>query len=266
MNSKDIDMNLDLSATWVPIDSIEPNEWNPNQQTDFMYGKTIISILEKGFVDSVKVREVGEGKYELVDGEHRWKAAGELSPLAKKKGKGFVIPWTVTNGEGEDEVIEYPVRKELAEGKMPVVSYGAMSDGTARELTLILNGTRGEPDTLKLAEVIKELDGLVGTAERVRVLPFTEEEQSSMMDLLEFDWAQFGSKGEGDDEDDEPKEEWVNLLFTVPPDALSAITDEIKRIGKILEINPRLPKEIREGLILEKICVNSSLTPIESFE
>ena len=97
----------------------------------------------------------------------------------------------------------------------------------------------------------KELDALYDSVE----IGYSEIEIGDILEGI----MSFQGKGES-------KEEWINLLFTVPKSAVSAITDELKRIGKILEINPRLPKEMKEGLILEKICVNSALTPTESLE
>lgn len=258
-------LNTDLETTWVLIDSLEPNPWNPNEQTEFIYEKTKESILQRGFKDTIKVRQLDNGKLQIVDGEHRWKVAQDLAPLIKLRGKRYfiVMPPDPDIEDGEERL--YPANKKWADGLVPVTNYGEMSEAIARELTIILNNTRGEPDTLKLAEVIKELDELVGSDERESLLPFTADEQQSMMDLLDFDWKQFQSSADPDP-DPEPQEEWEPYLFSIPPDAKGAIDDEIKRIGKILKVNPRLPKEMRWGLILEKICILSAQTPTESLE
>src|SRR5438045_6741 len=68
-------------AIVVPVDAIEPNPWNPNAMDKAMFEKELASIRKYGFVDPLTVREVdfiGHRHYEIIDGEHRWKAAKQL--------------------------------------------------------------------------------------------------------------------------------------------------------------------------------------------
>jgi ParB/RepB/Spo0J family partition protein len=63
------------SIIQLPLDWLTPNPWNPNQMDDEQYGKALNSIREFGFVDPVTVRELGNDTYQIIDGEHRWRAA-----------------------------------------------------------------------------------------------------------------------------------------------------------------------------------------------
>src|SRR6478752_5191608 len=99
----------DPEFSWVDIDLIEPNPWNPNVMDPDMYGKAIESIHEFGFVDPVTVRRIvgsssfnvakaskGEEawldvvRYQIIDGEHRWKAGKDHGACVKApKGGGW---------------------------------------------------------------------------------------------------------------------------------------------------------------------------------
>ena len=64
-----------LSIKYVPIDSIKPNEYNPNRQSDHDFELLLRSMREDGFTQPVLCQK--ETK-EIVDGEHRWRAARDL--------------------------------------------------------------------------------------------------------------------------------------------------------------------------------------------
>lgn len=64
-----------LTVEYVPIDSIKPNAYNPNRQTDQDFSLLIRSMKEDGFTQPVVVQRETR---EIVDGEHRWRAARHL--------------------------------------------------------------------------------------------------------------------------------------------------------------------------------------------
>lgn len=135
----------------VPIDQLRPNPWNPNKQSEFIFERERASIKEFGFVDPVTVRRIpGVEGYEIVDGEHRWRAARE---------EGYT---TIT-----------------------LVDLGEIPDSTAKRLTVVLNETRGEPDTNLMADLIKSLS--VESVDLLAVLPFTDQELKRYLDIAHFD-------------------------------------------------------------------------------
>ena len=134
----------------VDIKLLEPNSWNPNKQDDMMFEKEIASIKEYGMVTFPLVREIA-GVYEIIDGEHRWRAAKKL---------GFTI--------------------------MKVESLGEIDDKTAKTLTLLLNNIRGKDDVLKRAEILKQLlDG------QLALFPMSRDEIAEELKLLDFDFEKF---------------------------------------------------------------------------
>jgi len=251
-------MSLELEVEWVDIDSVEPNTWNPNVQSEFIYQKTRESLLEFGWVDPATIRERDDGSYEIIDGEHRWKIGRELAPLIKRRGNGYFI--TIKDDTGEEK--EYRVNKEWGQGKMPVINLGKIDDDTAKELTVILNNTRGEPDVLKLADLIGALDTAIGRPDLERLMPYPAEELASLIELINYEF----NPQAPEPEPDAPKTKWERMLFLIPEDALPIIESELDRIGDLLQLDPSLNEETKRGLILEKICVLSAQTPTESLE
>lgn len=63
----------------IPVDAIVPNPKQPRQVFDEeSLDELKISIEEVGFLQPIVVRELAGGKYELVMGERRWRAAQAL--------------------------------------------------------------------------------------------------------------------------------------------------------------------------------------------
>lgn len=73
----------------IPISQIKPSTYNANVQTPSTFNALVDEIREHGWVGEIQVRPLrddekeGEYLYELVGGEHRWKAAQilEMSEL-----------------------------------------------------------------------------------------------------------------------------------------------------------------------------------------
>jgi ParB/RepB/Spo0J family partition protein len=58
----------------VALESIEPNEWNPNEMTEAEFSMLVDNITRLGFADPLLVVEDGN-RYRIIDGEHRYRAA-----------------------------------------------------------------------------------------------------------------------------------------------------------------------------------------------
>ena len=64
-----------LSIEYVPIDSIYPNDYNPNRQSEHDFELLCRSMMEDGFTQPIIVIKSNR---EIVDGEHRWRAASTI--------------------------------------------------------------------------------------------------------------------------------------------------------------------------------------------
>lgn len=154
-----------LKLMAVPTEAVEPNPWNPNKQTDEVFQREKLSIQNNGMVDPITVREIerdGDTVYQLIDGEHRWKACGELgiSPI-------------------------------------PAVNLGAIDDARAMKLTLLFNDLKGDPEPAKLARVMAELNKANSVEDLALELPYYPAEIDALVKSATFDFeAVFGDKDE----------------------------------------------------------------------
>jgi ParB family chromosome partitioning protein len=67
----------------LPVDSIQPNAKQPRHVFDEEALEELkTSIQEVGFLQPIVVRDVGDGRYELVMGERRWRAAQAVGKVS----------------------------------------------------------------------------------------------------------------------------------------------------------------------------------------
>ena len=62
----------------VPVDSLHPNESNPNEQDDRTFNALCEAIQEEGFLDPIAAVQREDGEWDITGGEHRWRAAKVL--------------------------------------------------------------------------------------------------------------------------------------------------------------------------------------------
>ena len=128
---------------WVNRTSVKPNSYNPNEMDDRQYQQTKAALKKYGWVLPIVTRPDGT----IIDGEHRWRAAGELGMT-----------------------------------KVPVIVFRG-SEADCRDLTLRLNYGRGTPQFDKLADNVK---WFVEQAKRTEEdllaeLPFSETEIEDLL-------------------------------------------------------------------------------------
>lgn len=109
------------------IAHIEPNPWNPNAMDEREFNLAVQFIREQGFIGSIVVRPKPKAKdrYQILDGEHRWRAAQECGLTE--------IPAVVLE----------------------------VDDAAARVITYNMNQIRGTNDPRKTAQFFAELRDLL---------------------------------------------------------------------------------------------------------
>jgi len=63
---------------YLPIDLLVPNDWNPNQESEATFLRLVEEIKDVGFIDPCEVVPLDDGRYVIIGGEHRWRAAKEV--------------------------------------------------------------------------------------------------------------------------------------------------------------------------------------------
>jgi ParB/RepB/Spo0J family partition protein len=144
----------------VTPDEVQPNPWNPNVMDEQTFKKELRSIKEHGFIDPITVRENEDGFLEIVDGEHRWKAA-----------------------------------KELKLKSIPAVNLGSIGDPQAKKLTVIFNELKGTADPGKLGELLASLSTSISVEDLAADLPMSAVEIDTLIQsTVPFDWDAAESK------------------------------------------------------------------------
>lgn len=169
----------------IPVDQMAPNPWNPNVMDDFMFEKELASIRKFGFVNPVIVREVGTDYFQIIDGEHRWKSG-----------------------------------KQLGMDAVPSWNLGIIPDDVAKQLTIVLNETRGKSEPIKLSELLADLLSTNTREALLDVLPFSKEALDGLSGLADFDWNQFNEVPAPREQTDT---EWVERLYRMPKEAAAVI-------------------------------------------
>jgi hypothetical protein len=71
-----VEVSQDVKIVLIPIGDIQLNDWNPNELSDVMFNRLVSDINELGFLQPILVTPLEEeGKFRLVDGEHRYECA-----------------------------------------------------------------------------------------------------------------------------------------------------------------------------------------------
>jgi len=122
----------------VPKDKIVANSWNPNVMTDKEEEKLGENIDRNGFLQTVLLYKQQDGKYMIIDGEHRWKTAKQ------DKLRSIVL---------DDTDLEQ-IKKKLISKGIPVNN----KDDVMKALTANMNRQRGTMSPALFGEMISGME------------------------------------------------------------------------------------------------------------
>ena len=139
----------------IKLSSVFPNPWNPNVQNENEYKAVLSGLTTYGQVAPLVVRThpTKKNKFQLVDGEHRYRAM-----------------------------------KEAGFESCDVFDLGFLPDSRAKKLTIVLSEARGHNDALKLGSLLRDLLGDISEDELLAGLPKDMESIQELIDLAEYDW------------------------------------------------------------------------------
>jgi len=189
----------DETVVYVPVDLIDPNPWNKNEMSDRMMVALVKNFERIGNVQTVLLRPKADGRFEIVDGEHRWRA----SRMTGKK----TVPAFIRD----------------------------LTDAEAKAETLALNKIHGETNAVDEARLIAELEEEGITAgEMVSFSGYDEVELSELRELAEFDWTGSQPDATPKTEGRKDTDDWVTLSFRVPAPVADVVAAELARIKDAL--------------------------------
>lgn len=181
------------SLITVPAIRIAPNPWNPNVMDASMKAKERASIEQFGFVDPLTVREVAFDEYQIIDGEHRWR-----------------------------------IGQELGMTEFPCWNLGVVEDDVARQLTVVLNETRGKADERRLAELLQDLLKRRDENQLRAVMPFDRERFNQLIARRDaIDWGALEQKRQQVQQGG--PEKWVEKVFRMPVAAAEVLDNAIAK-------------------------------------
>ena len=140
----------DIDIRMLDLDDVENNSWNPNEMEAEFFEAITAEVKQNGMQQPILVRPHPQkpGKFEIVDGEHRWKS----SKIGGKKRIAVVV-----------------------------VNY---TESEAKVRTLAMNGLRGHNIPIRLARLLVDLHQEFTPAQIRQMTGIGEDEQVSVLDLL----------------------------------------------------------------------------------
>ena len=120
-----------LTVEYVDVNAIGPNDYNPNRQSPHDFALLLKSMSEDGFTQPIVVQE---STMQIVDGEHRWRAALELGlaqvPIVKVNMSVEQMRIATLRHNREDILQKINTIRKGIEGNLPNIYllHGEMTD------------------------------------------------------------------------------------------------------------------------------------------
>lgn len=113
MSENDPTMPVVYDSRRLPIDSVEPNLWNPNKMDEKEFNRLATEVSNVGFTVPIQVVPMQDGKFRIVGGEHRWR-------VAKALGMTEVPAIVLSEEKWKDEDLQkfVTVRLQVIQGKL----------------------------------------------------------------------------------------------------------------------------------------------------
>jgi len=142
------------------IEKLVEASWNWKEDDDFVANQLVNNLKRNGQVENILIRELETGFFEVVNGNHRYKAMQKI---------------------GCKKIIAY--------------NLGKISDSHAKRIAYETNETRFKSDPVKQSDIISDLIDTFGKKDILETLPNRESEIDSLIDINSVDFEP-GSESE----------------------------------------------------------------------
>lgn len=148
----------------IELSKLVKADWNYKEDNDDLKEKLKVNITKNGQVENLIVRELGKGKYEIVNGNHRY-----------------------------DAMVELELKTAVA------YNLGVIKLEDAKRIAIETNETRFLTNEVKLAAVLKELTGEFTIDDMVSSMPYDEEKLKNYLEMADFKWPDYDDEKPKDD-------------------------------------------------------------------
>lgn len=145
-----------------PVELLVKADWNYKEENEFLSDKLRENMKRNGQTETIHVRLLRTGFYEVINGNHRFEEALKL---------------------GRKTLIAY--------------DHGKISREQAIRHTIETNETKFEAHRIRLSELMKELKTEFGLSDLVETLPYHEEEINNLAAMVDLQGADVFGYGEG---------------------------------------------------------------------
>ena len=165
-------MDVKITILQVEVANLRPNPWNTNSVGAQNFEKLKGSIEKLGFFKPILARELDGGIFEILGGEHRWRAAME---------------------QGISTV--------------PVISVGKINDLVAKQMSLVDNERYGEDDQVALQRLIEEIQSEIDYR-LSDIAPYDDEMAATLAkaSVIDLEALEALSRGDGESVDEDKRE------------------------------------------------------------
>lgn len=219
----------------VKVSALQIAPWNYKEQDEELQKKLSAGIKKNGMLINLIVREVAKGKFEIVNGNHR-----------------------------------YPVLLEQKISEVMCYNLGKVKLEAAQRIAIETNEISFETNSLKLSELIRGISVQFKLDDLLETMPYNAEHIESMLKVEKFDINEYTKHKEPIPENfqvtsippvpptpsdyspnDAPMVIGENVryeMLRVDKDVYTALQEQIKRINRIL---------VSQGVLEEKEAGNS---------
>lgn len=196
------------AGLFIPLEAIEPDPDQPRRMSaedDDDLKMLAESILQHGVLQPITVSSLGQGRYQIVSGERRWRAAQLAlqtgTPCVRKGYDLKRIPVFIRDPEDAKDRLEMQMVENLARADMSDVDIGAALNRLLRETGISKAemgrrlgrsptwvGTvlaKSSPEALELAERIGVPPEVIGAGDTMRMLSWAnDDDKGAVLDAI----------------------------------------------------------------------------------
>ena len=131
----------------IRLEDLQPNLWNPNEMSEEQEKFLEREYKRIGYVQPILVRPLPDNKYQIIDGEHRWKVARKVGlreiecvvvELSEEEAKLTTI--NMNKIKGVDNPIKLAeLLEDLKNSDKSLLDLVAMEEGEIKSLIEVMN-------------------------------------------------------------------------------------------------------------------------------